>query len=99
MNVFILFYVKSLILVFLLNIRYHNMYCSFGVDQYFIIVSAEKTVLHKYVVQSGRSISEIVGRSILTSSQNAFHCLLLKLFLKIQFEKLNIFGQNNSDMC
>lgn len=66
-------------MVFLFNIRYHNMYCSFGVDQYFIIISAEKAVLHKYVIQSGRRISEIVGKSILTSSQNAFHCILMKL--------------------
>lgn len=81
----VLFYIKNLILVLLLNIRYHNMYCSFGVDQYFIIVSAEKAVLHKYVVQSGRRISEIVGKSILTSSQNVFHCILMKLYLTTQF--------------
>lgn len=35
-----------------------------------IIVNAEKAVLHKYIVQGGKRISEIVGKSILTSIQN-----------------------------
>lgn len=59
-------------MVFLFNIQYHNMYCSFGVDQYFIIVSAEKAVLHKYVVQSGRRISENVTMSILIQAKMHF---------------------------